>query len=760
MFKHYLKVSIRILFRQKIYTGINITGLAIGVACCILILLYIHDELSYDRFHDKADRIYRVTLNLGGPVFSNTANTPTVLAPKLKAALPEIANFVRLSPYDKVTVAHGEKRLQESRFFLADPSVFEIFSFKLLRGNQQVALKQPHSVVISETAAHRYFGNEDPVGQELEVVDKGRFVITGIMQDMPVQSHFHADFLASLSSEGPVTNPWLSWGYTYILLPENISAPTFERKMNAIAGDFDYLGWGIKGMKFGLQPLTKIHLHSHLSAEIEANGDIRYVYLFSALALMILLTAWVNYMNMATARSIQRAQEVGIRKVVGSKRWNLIIQFLGEAVLLSCIAVLLAFILIESFLPFFNELAQKQLTFNLWKDAWLVVGGLGLALFSGLAAGSYPAFYLSSFQPLRILKGMSMHAPGAASFRRFLVLMQFAGASALMTGTVVIYKQLDYIRNKKLGFDKDHVIVLHISGTEIKKQYAVFKNELLKHPAILGTSAASGAPIEGYALKSQLGDLPLQYLMVDADYVPLMGLKIAAGRNFSREYSADTSAFLLNEAAVQALGWQDPIGRSFSSGFGRKTPGPVVGVVINFHNRSLHAPIEPTVFQFFPRYFNTILVKIAPYNISQVLKFLENTWEKFDPHHAFEYSFLDEDIDRLYRSEQRIEKFFFIFSSLAIFIACLGLFGLASFSAERRTKEHGIRKVLGATVVNLVALLSKDFLKLVLLANVVAWPIAWWAMNRWLQNFAYRISIEWWVFALAGGLALVIALLT
>ncbi|MGH7598155.1 MAG: FtsX-like permease family protein [bacterium] len=759
MFKHYLKIALRNLRKHKTYSFINIAGLATGLACCILILLYVRDELDYDRYHQNASHIYRVLLEMPTPVAPISASTPIVLAPKLQEAFPEIQAITRLERYfSNATVSRGDKQFTETRFFMADPSIFQIFSFQLIHGDANTALAKPYSVILTTSTAQRYFGAENPLLQEIELVGKGRFIVTGVMDDLPAQSHFHFDFLASLSSIGEIKSPWDHWGYTYVLLPENLSPAALESKFSSIA-NYERLGWWVQDMKFHLQPLTEIHLHSHFHSEIEANNDVRYIYIFSVIAALILLIACMNYMNMATAKSTPRAKEVGIRKVVGSRRWNLAAQFLGESVLYSSLAVVLAFIFVELLLPAFSNLVQKQLAVKYFQEGWLLAGCLGLALFTGLISGSYPAFYLSAFQPAPVLKGLTQRGAGAIGVRRILVLAQFTMAVGLITGTVVVQKQLNFIRDKKLGFAKENIIVLPIWGTAIKKQCAIFKNALLQHPSILRATAASGGPIDGAGVISSLKNSPLQIMVADADYLPTLGIELTQGRNFSSEFSTDSSAFLLNETAVKLLEWKNPLAETFTGGF-KIEEGLVIGVVKDFHNKSLHAPIEPMVFQYDPSRFTKLLLKVNSENLPATLAFIKQQWEIFERVRPFEYSFLDDDFDKLYRSEQRVSKFFISFSALAIFIACLGLFGLTAFAAEQRTKEIGIRKVLGASVAGIAGLLSSEFAKLVLVANIVAWPIAYYAMNRWLQDFAYRIEIGWWTFALAGGAALLIALLT
>ncbi len=791
MFKNYLKIALRNLLRHKGYSLINIAGLAVGIACCLLILLYVQDELAYDRHHEKAGQIYRVVLDgrLAGKDF-NFAVASAPLAVILPKELPEVLASTRLQNRSGILVRYGEKRFTEDRIFYADSTVFGVFTMPLLLGNAQTALVQPNAIVLTATMAAKYFGDESPIGNTL-TLDNQDYQITGVMQDVPRQSHFHPDFLASMATLSDSRDQnWLSNNfYTYVVLPANASAKEFEAKLAAVVKKYAdpqvkaAVGFGFDEFiasggryRYLLQRLTDIHLHSKLDVEIDpaGAGDIKYIYIFSAIAVFILLIACINFMNLATARSANRAKEVGVRKVLGSFRAQLVQQFLSESILISCTALLIAIGLAELLLPTFNHLAGKQLHAGFLASKLALLGLIGFGLLVGIIAGSYPAFFLASFRPVSVLKGKLRSGAGSNRLRSGLVVFQFAISIALIAGTAVVQQQLQYVQSENLGFDKEHVVVIQKAG-ELKQQGQAFKQELLRSPNVMNASAASDVPgkwFDNTTVQAE-GAPPdrlelFWYLSADEDFVKTLDMKIAAGRNFSKAFSTDSSAVIINETAGKRLGWTDAVGKKLVL-LGR-TPEEslkftVIGVLKDFHFESLRQKIRPMglflqgglSFSLTPE---CVAVRIRPQNLPATLAFLENKWRLFVPHHPFEYSFLDADFDALYRAEQRTGKIFGTFSALAIFIACLGLFGLASFTTEQRTKEIGVRKVLGASVSQVVVLLSKDFTRLVLIALMIAAPVAYLAMNRWLQDFAYRINIGAWTFVLAGGLALVIALLT
>ncbi|MDZ7289255.1 MAG: ABC transporter permease [candidate division KSB1 bacterium] len=764
MLKNYLKIALRSFLRHKIYSAINLAGLGLGVAVCILILLFVRHEWSHDRYHRNAARIYLVTSaqSTSPSRFAQTVATPALLAPKLMANFPEIIQTVRFLHQRDAVLRYDDRLFKEERFYFGDASVFEVFSFPLLAGDPKTALREPNTLVLTEKAAKKYFGDENPIGKILSLDGQGEFKVTGVLQEIPTNSQFVFDFLASFATLGEITNPYKYFGtYTYLLLPENYPAKDLEEKF---AAHREELAWYLDDLYFKLEPLTKIHLNPALSSSMDNAGDIRYVYMFSVIAILILLIACSNYLNLATARSTLRAREVGIRKVLGAERLRLAKQFLGEAILFSLFAFMFALVLVELFLPVFNRLVEKSLHIDYVHDLGLLLALGGFALMVGIVTGSYPALLLSAFRPIHVLKGIFPTGSSrrtALTFRRILVVAQFTISIALIAGTMIIGRQLQYIRHHKLGFEKEHIVSLYIRNTPILQNHESFKAELLQHPGILKASVASGSPFDGvFIAPYKIGEteVELHYVIVDYDYLETLGMKLVAGRNFSRNQTTDAeNTIILNETAVKMFDLQSPLGREFSGMDAKRT---IIGVVEDFHSASLHEPIQPTVLHIFPRNYRSILVRLRPENIPATMAFLERKWREFAPNRPFDYAFLDQKFDRLYRAEEKLATIFGYFAGIAIVIACLGLFGLAAFATEQRTKEIGVRKVLGATVMNVVALFSKDFAKLVLLANLLAWPIGWYAMHRWLQNFAYRIDIGWWVFVLAGGLALVIALVT
>ncbi len=758
MFQNYLKIAIRNILKNKAFSFIIISGLAIGMACTILIQLWVKDELSYDRFHKNAEQIYRVTMHFPVQGENKNAMTPMVLAPKLNSLFPEIQRIARLKGSGKVTVSYENRQFYEDRFFLADTTIFYLFSFEFIRGSAATALLDPYSVIITESTANKYFGDADPIGKALMVENKDIFKISAIIKNIPSQSHFHFDFLGSFAILGEIQTPWKCWGYTYILLPKDISIKNVNEKFNNIL-IYDNLGWEIKGMNFRLQPLTDIHFYSYMTGEIEATQDIRYLYILSTVALLILLIACVNFMNMSTARSIHRLKEVGIRKVFGSQRYQLFGQFLGESILISLVALLVAIILIKLLLPYYNDLVQKEIHINFLKDSWLFIGCLIIAVVVGIISGSYPGLFLSSFRPILIFKGIFRPGRGAPLLRKILVVIQFTITIAMIGSTLVIQNQLKYIRNKKLGFQKENIVTIPIRDNLLKEKIAAFKNELRQIPVVVNVSAANATPFSDGVL-AVIKENRFQFKFVDHDFISTLGLEIVEGRNFSGDITTDSSAFILNESAVKLLEMQNPIGKEFKAVMGQADKGTIIGVVKDFHNNSLYHSIEPLAFQIYPEHFDRFFVKIRTENVSATLDLIEQKWCKFVPYRPFEFEFLNEEYDRLYHDEQQMGKIFNYFSLLAILLACQGLFGLAAFAAEQRTREIGIRKVLGASIARIVYMLTQDFTKWVLLANLVALPITYFVMNKWLQNFAYRIKVEWWTFLLAGLIALVIALLT
>jgi putative ABC transport system permease protein len=786
MFLNYFKTAFRNLKRYKGYSFINLLGLAIGIACCILILLYVQDEFSYDRYAQEYEDIYRIVLSVQTPERGemNVARTPPPWGPSLADDYPEVENYVRFkTPMVSWLVSNEavDKRFHEKGFYFTDHTVFEFFNLPMLSGDPQTALVEPRTVVLTETAAQKYFGDEDPMGRTLRLDNTYDFQITGVMRDVPEHSHFDFDILASISTLGVIPiyggDVYLTWRsglapdlYTYVRLRKGYPPHELEAKMPEFLGR--YLGEVLNrvNVQFNprLQPLSRIHLHSNLEAEIRANSDFRYIYIFSAIAIFVLVIACINFMNLSTARSASRAQEVGMRKVIGAQKRQLILQFLGESLLMAFLALILAVVLVTVFLSFFNSLSGKQLSLSLGNPI-AVLGFVGVTLLVGLLSGSYPAFFLSSFEPVAVFRGSLRAGRANARLRKVLVVFQFALSIVFIIGTGVVYRQLHYVQNKVLGFDKEQVVVLPMGDPRARQVYLTFKDRVLQSPHVLalsGTNSVPGGLINIMLLLpegAEVGnEVTMEAFFVDHDFVKTMGLELAAGREFSLEYSTDAAeAFILNETAVRQLGWEDqPLDKTITiQGFRR---GRVVGVVQDFHAKSLHQRIEPLVIQIAPDpdAFLQLVARIAPGNIDSALDDIREAWEQVYPNDPFVYSFLDEDFDSLYRSERLRGRIFLTFSALAVLIACLGLLGLASFTAEQKTKEIGIRKVLGASEASIVQLLSMEFIRLVLLAGLIAWPLAYLAMHSWLGNFAYRIKMPLIIFLLAGILAVVIALAT
>ena len=777
MLKNYLRVALRNLLKNKIYSFINITGLAVGMACCILILFFVRDELSYDNFHQKAERMYRATMEAtyGGQHFE-IAVTPSIVAPMLQREFPEVENTVRLynaTKFGPVVVRAGDKQLQEKRFYYADSTLFNIFTFPMIYGDPQTALVRPNTIVLTQSTARKYFGDENPLGRSININNTWDFEITGVMQDIPHNAHLQFDLAASyttLRQNWAVNETWESANlFTYFLLKENQSIAMMEEKLPALIDRS--LGEGFKAagnsINVNFMPVQRIHLYSQL--EGETNSDIVYVYIFSIIAILILLIACVNYMNLATARSARRAQEVGLRKVLGAFRKQLAGQFFGESALVTFLALVFAIVLVHLVLPFFNLLSGKQLVINYLEMPLLIPALLGFCILVSLIAGSYPALFLSAFQPIKVLKaGTSSRV--RSSFRNKLVVFQFVVSIALIISTVVISNQLDFFRNKKLGFDKEQVLILNINDKALRQDYPALKKELLQHSGVVSVSATSGYPgnvLGGYTMSAQgLAEMDFPSvvgLTVDGDFVETAGIELIAGKGLPKTYNPEQGYFyLINEAALKRIGWQkdEAIGRWVNLHGGRR--GELVGITKNFHFASLHSAIEPLAMFLSPKSYDYdyLLVKLNTSDIRHTVNLIEQTWEKMVFHRPFEYTFVDQEFEALYRSEDRLSQIFILFTGLAVLIACLGLLGLISFTAEQRTKEIGIRKVLGASVSSIVVLLSKDFLKLVFISIFIAVPIAYLAMQQWLQEFAYRIDIGISTLVFSGILALLIALLT
>lgn len=787
MLRNYFSVAIRNLWKNKAFSAINVLGLAIGLATSLLIILYVLDELSYDRFHAAAERTYRVDADIkfGGTHYV-IATAPAPLGPAVKNDLPEIEQETRFRKYDGWLVRKGSQNIREEKVIFADSTLFRVFSLPLLAGDQATALREPRTVVITEKTALKYFNTTDAVGRDLMINDSVPYKVTGVLKPFPGQTQVDFDFFASLSGAAESRNDnWLSNNFnTYVVLRKGVDPKKLEAKlgqatakyiapqllsmMNAsqedLARDGNYI-------RYTLMPLTAVHLHSNKSAELSPNSSIQYVYIFSAIALFILLIACVNFMNLSTARSANRAREVGIRKVMGSQRGQLVAQFLTESLLVSAVAMLLALGIAWLMLPFFNDVAGKHIALGLFSRPWLGVILLGLVLLVGLLAGSYPAFFLSAFRPLLVLKGTIASGFRNSMLRNGLVVFQFSISIILMVGTMVIYNQLRFIRNKQLGFNRDQVLVLQ-NTVALGTQAKAFRQEVLDLNGVQAGTMTSYLPTgnsrnDGPLFLTPVPDpkkaVTMQMWSVDDQYIPAMGMQMKTGRNFSAAFATDSQAVVINEAAARLIGLKDPLNHKIYDwqDTERKSGDSytIIGVVKDFNFNSLREQVTPLAL-FLREDRGSMAFKVRSSDIPALVAQVEEKWKTMVPNQPFSYSFMDDDFNNLYQSESRMGKISLSFAILAIFIASLGLFGLAAYAAEQRTREIGIRKVLGATMTNIVHLLSKDFLKLVMIAILFAFPLGWWAMHRWLLDFAYRISIGWEVFAAAGFMAVAIALVT
>ncbi|MBS1730287.1 MAG: ABC transporter permease [Bacteroidetes bacterium] len=790
MFKNYLKTAFRNLIKNKGFSAINILGLATGLASCLLIILYVTNELSYDHYNTHYKQIYRVDADLkfGGHNFI-LASTPDPLGAAMKKDLPQVKQYVRLRDHGGILVKNGTQNIQEDHVILADSTLFDVFTLPMIAGDPHTALTQPHSVVLTESTADKYFPKTSPngvLGKMLTINDTSLYKITGIIKDVPKASHFHYDFFISMYGQlAPYeTGQWTSNNFnTYILLNENadpqkLNAELDDYVMKYVSPFFKTLNINQEEFKkqgnylhYTLMPLGKIHLYSQKSAELEANSDIQYVAIFSFIALFILLIACVNFMNLSTARSTGRAREVGVRKVLGSLRKNLIFQFLSESLLISFISMILALIMAILFLPAFNHLSGQAFTVHDLLTPWLLPAFLLLVIFVGILAGIYPAFYLSSFKPVAVLKGKLASGFKSGWLRSSLVVFQFAISIFLIIGTIVIYTQLNYIRNKDIGYNRSQVLIIKNTGA-LGKDARIFRDEALKLNNVEDATMTGYLPTSNWRSDSPLFPEPTldvknaistQMWEVDENYIPTLGMKLMQGRNFSKDFATDSLSIIINEAFAKMLGGSNILDKPLylmkdfpSSNY---TKYKIIGVVKNFNYNSLHDQVTPLAL-FFSQQYGSIAIRMNTTHTDQVIQSLEKLYKSIAPSQPFAYSFMDADYNNTYLSEQKLGGLSITFSILAIFIASLGLFGLITYAAEQRTKEIGVRKVLGASVTNITVMLSQDLLKLVLIASLISFPIAWWVMNFWLQGFAYRVDISWWIFLVAGCAAFLIALST
>jgi len=790
MFKNYLKIAFRNLAKYRVISFINLFGLTVGLTCCLLILTYILHEESYDKYNSKAGRIYRVTRsfnNKDGIVSLHLGAVAPPFGPLLQNDFPDIEKITRLLPAGTTPIRYEEKLFNEENVFFADNNLFSMFDVPIIRGDRTNALSDPFTVVMTNEVARKYFGDADPINKVVRLDNRYNFRVSGIIAPMPGNSHFHANFMISFNTlkdsaiygEQALMNNWGNNSFfTYLLFPEKYPAKSLEARFPAFIDRHmpynkkDPTSQPSKYTKLYVQNLTDIHLHGHTDEEIETNGDSSRVTIFGAIALFILLIACINYMNLSTARSTLRAKEIGIRKVSGAQRHEIIAQFLSESVLISWLAIILASGLTLLLLPWLNGLTGLHLSALVLLKASVLIPLILTPFVVGVISGIYPALFLSSFQPVKVLKGLFKAGGKTVSFRKVLVVLQFSISIVLIISTTIVFQQLHYMQNAPLGFNKDHIVTLRYNNG-LDKTFESFRNALRQDPHVLATTRSSRIPsgrlLDEMGAQSEAGDslrpvnADIKYVAVDHEFVKTYGIPMAAGRDFSRDYATDSTGYLLNVAATKVLGIRTPdemIGRNFAYG---GVKGKVVGIMKDFNFEDMHQSILPVIFVILPanqNQFGRISVKVAGSDINATMAHIEKVWKQYLPEVPYEYNFLDERFQQLYKTEQQQGSLFTTFAGIAIFIACLGLLGLSAFAISQRIKEIGVRKVLGASTGSIVTLLSTDFLQLVAIASLIAFPIGWLAMRSWLSDFAYRISMQWWVFIAAGILAAAVALFT
>lgn len=772
MLKNYFKIALRNLGKSLEYSCINIAGLAVGIAVTLLIFVYIKHELSYDSHHANADHIYRLVevYREDGEIVEESASNPFPVGPVLANTFPDVKVTRFYKPFQKEPlVGVGENKFYETGFFFVDPSVSELFTLNYMYGNPETALNAPMSVVLTQKTARKYFGSVNPVGQTIRFENKLDFTVTGVIEDPPANSHIPYDFLASMQNLRVVfeatgnTFTWQSWywnpAHTYVMLPGGMSQNQFERQLEQFAATRTP-EWNREHISFYLQPLRDIYISSNIYQEIGPTGSLRSVYLFSTIAVIILAIACINFINLTTARSQPRAREIGLRKAMGAERPQLVAQLIGESLLMSILATLAALLLAKIFIPIFNELSGKQLIIG-FSDSSVLYFLLAVVVGVGLFAGLYPAILLSGFNPANILKGTVPGKRGA--LRRVLVVFQFGISIVFIAGTIFIYRQLHFLHQKDLGFNEEHIVMVPIRGTSIKEKLNTFKQELLKQQGVLKASAVSDivgkdVPIRPFGVEGRLEAVNISGLFVDYDFIETFSIKMKEGRGFDSRLASDSSAFLVNEAAMSQLGLGAVESERIS--WGGNKPGEVIGVTLDFNFGSLRQDVKPLTIAISSNFYSYIAIRLSPEDIRGTLSNIQDLWNRFEPDRPLEAFFLDDVLNQQYKSEATTASLFTYFAVLAVIIASLGLFGLASFTSEQRHKEIVIRKIFGASTAGLMVLLSKEFTKLVFVAILAAVPVTYIGTKHWLQDYAYRIDIEFWVFFAAGALALAIALLT
>lgn len=791
MFKNYLIVALRNIKRNKIFSIINISGLAIGLAISSMILMYVINELTYDRFHENHENIYRVTSileaqgnKLTGPI------TMAPLAPKLEADYPEVKHATRMTSEHNPVVEYEDKLLYQDNVYYTDPSFFDIFTINFVKGDPEKCFENPFSLILTQEMAGKYFGDGNPIGKVLTFNSDNEYTVTGVVEKMPSNSHISFDMLGSFSTmyslySKEMMDIWLRNSYiTYVELQDGVTKEQFEPKLREIIKENVEthpiaIQYGFKG-DLKLQPIKDIHLRSHFTFDEDNSRDNAFIYIFSAVAIFILLIACINFMNLSTARSASRAKEVGMRKIIGAEQGRLILQFLGESILMSILGLLIAVALIEFLLPVFNKLINVSLEYNIIKNWQISLGLVSISILVGLISGIYPAFFLSAFMPLKVLKGTFRAGTGNKIFRDILVVFQFVISITLIVCTITMLNQLSYMKNKSLGFNKDHIVIVPMRGSDIQSNMEVFKSNVLALENVRSASLASNYPGDGGSMELLFNfqgfkDEKPQVMKleeVDYDYFSTLGIEFVQGRNFSPDMQTDNESFIINEALAQQLGWDDAIGKEIywtdvenpDAGLDDNTfidkTSRVIGMIKNYNFESLHDLIRPVLIRLQDSKLNRLIVKINPDNIARTVTSIKEEWSKLSPNRPFTYHFLDDRLAEQYITEQRLNQIIIYLTFIAMFIACLGLFGLSTFIAEQQRKEIGIRKVLGASAINITIKLSRGLTQWIIIANVISWPVAYFMIKKWLETFAYRIPIHVGVFILSGLVGFCIALLT
>lgn len=780
MFKNFITITIRNFLRQKGFSLINLLGLTLGLTIGFMILLYVYNELSYDKFHKDYQRIYRISVKGKlGEMPLNVAVTPGAMGIHLKKDLPELEEYTMFEHRGgNQLIQAGNEKFYDQHIIYADTNFLKIFNFKWLNGNQKEALNNPYSVVLTESLAKKYFGDKNPVGETIRLNDQDILNVTGVIEDFPQETHLLGNMLISFESrikngDAQVFDNWSNFSYyTYVKLKPNIDPLKCSQKMTSLT--YSYMGEDESKstfqIKLYLQAISEIHLHSNLIGELSTNSDYSYIFILSAIAFGILFIAGINFMNLSTARSSSRAKEVSIRKIIGSSRSQLIFQFTLESILFSLLALIFSMALIEVLLPVFNDITGKQITLNYFENSGILCIFFGIALFLGIFSGSYPAFFLSAFKPIKIMNKTQKAGPSNKLFRNILVFFQFTISAGLIISTIAIYSQLHFVKNKELGFDKRNIFAISLRNDDLKKRASIIEDEIRQISGVESTSLSSSVPgmnLTGSSLYPEgFGSDPWMIYRFDVDenfIEKTMGMKIITGRNFSENHYSDSNAIIANSTLIRDLGWQDdPIGKTISNSEDeeetKREVFHIIGVVEDFHFRSMHEKIEPTIIHFQKNEPEFLIVRLNTKDINSTMDQIGKKWDFMNPDLPFNYNFLEDSFDSLYGSERKLGLLLVYLTIFAIIIASLGILGLASYTAEQRTKEIGIRKVLGASIFSISRMLTLEYLKLIIIANLVAWPISYKLMLMWLQNFYYHTSIPVWSFLMAAILTILPAL--